>query len=98
MDGNRAVKKAVRIRDHNLQWATHPPLLESVRTSISPGAFDHLLQEWTEATRTRATREASTAPTEPARYHVHTGVLDVLAKGWKKRNSATARLFLNTGR
>ena len=97
MDGNRAVKKAVRIRDHNLQWATHPPLLESVRTSISPGAFDHLLQEWTEAMRTRATREASTAPTEPARYHVHTGVLCADRAVVATKRTCSARCERNNG-
>ena len=76
IDGNGAVKKSVRISDHILQRAKHLPLLESMRTSISPGVSDHLQQqEYTEASRRRATRDESTASTEPARYHVHTGVL-----------------------
>ena len=45
MDGNRAVKKSVRIRDHNLQRAIHPPLPESVRTSVSLGAFGYLMEK-----------------------------------------------------
>ena len=76
LDGNRAVKRSVRIRDHELQRTQHPPLLESVRTSVSPGAFDYLLQEYKKAHPMRAARAESTAPTEPARYHVHTGALN----------------------
>ena len=81
LDGNRAVKRSVRIRDHELQRAQHPPLLESVRTSVSPGAFDYLLQEYRAAQPMRAALAESTAPTEPARYHVLPGVL-------KKKNPA----------
>ena len=70
------MKRSVRIRDHELQRTQHPPLLESVRTSVSPGAFDYLLQEYKKAHPMRAARAESTAPTEPARYHVHTGALN----------------------
>ena len=97
IDGNGAVKKSVRIRGHNLQQATHPPLLEAVRTSVSPAAFDHLLREYKEASRTRATRAESTPPSEPARYHVHTGVLCTDRAVVATKRTCSARCERNHG-
>jgi hypothetical protein len=97
MDGNGAVKRSVRIRDHAVQAGQHPPLLESVRSSVSPGAFDYLLKEYQEARPLRAARAESTAPTGPARYHVHTGALNKERAVVATKRTCSARCEWNHG-
>ena len=54
LDGNKAVKKSVRIKEQELNRASYPPLLENVRASVTPGAFDYLMDEYKSARPLRA--------------------------------------------
>ena len=93
MDGAKAVKKSVRIREHNATRATHPPLLETLRASISPGAFDYLMDEYKRAVAMSAL--AVTDVPGPAQYHVCIGrsIAPVVAT----LRTCSARCHVNRG-
>ena len=80
MEGRKRVRTEVKIRDQEYRSGGYPPVLEAVRVSLSPGAFEILLESWEHATRwvcreieeenvdaTEAGGEVDGAPVTPVR-------------------------------
>ena len=50
MEGRKRVRTEVKLRDQEYRSGGYPPVLEAVRVSLSPGAFELLLEWWESAT------------------------------------------------